>query len=125
MTASYPNMKTEYYRKWMDEVTIDGLNQTREQFLLHYIKNNKLDDDVLKTTIYLIWKEAWDAREPQVQSMIDHARGRTAKEDTATLLRFLADRLVSVYEESRYTDYIQAAHERADMLDKITNGEIF
>lgn len=56
------------------------------------------------------------ALEGQVESLRYAARGGTAREDTATLVEFLVDRLVHVYDESPNVDFIRAGRERAAML---------
>lgn len=53
----------------------------------------------------------------RVEKMTIAIRGGNAVNDTATLIRFLADRLVNVHGENQNLDYIRAAHQRAAMLD--------
>jgi hypothetical protein len=50
-------------------------------------------------------------------------RGGTALSNTASLIRFLADRIVTKYGEDSNTDYLRAAHERAGMIDRALAGE--
>lgn len=64
-----------------------------------------------------------EALRRRVRELEHAARGGNAINDTATVIRFLADRLVCVYGENKHVDFIRAAYERANFLDRALEVE--
>ena len=60
----------------------------------------------------------------RVRTLESAARGGNALNSTADLLEFLADRLCLEHGESKITDYIRCAHERAGMLRAALSQEV-